>query len=94
MSILPIITVTDLQRSTKTALSSLKDYAVIRSHGKDVGLVLHPDLGKVLLESGVLRELIDKLAHPKTEPAAKAGRIDMTKLDHLIGNVIMELSKQ
>lgn len=94
MSILPIITVTDLQRSTKAALAGVKDYAVIRSHGKDVGLVLHPDLGKVLLESGVLRELIDTLAHPNNEPAKDAGRIDMTKLDHLIGNVIMELSKQ
>jgi hypothetical protein len=94
MSILPIITVTDLQRSTKHALESVKDYAVIRCHGKDVGLVLHPDLGKVLLESGVLRELIDKLAHGKNAGRKSDGRIDMQKLDGLIGNVILELSKQ
>ena len=92
MSLLPIITVTDLQRSTKSALAGIKDYAVIRSHGRDIGLVLHPDLGKVLLESGVLRDLIDRLAH--SDDGSKTGRIDMQKLDGLIGNVITELSKQ
>lgn len=94
MSLLPIITTTQLQRSTKNALESVKDYAVIRSHNKEMGLILHPDLGKVLLESGMLRELIDRVAHGDATAPEKKGRIDMHKLDGLIGNVITELSKQ
>ena len=91
-SMLPIISTTELQRSTKQALANVKDYAVIQSHGKDVGVVLHPDLGRALLESGKLRELLDHCANQKHE--RESGRIDMQKLDGLIGNVIVELSKQ
>jgi hypothetical protein len=85
---LPIITMTELQRSTKDAIASIHDYAVIQNHGRDVGFLLHPDLGRVLLESGMLRQLIERAGK------AGKGRIDMKKLDALIGNVVLELSKR
>lgn len=88
-SMLPIITTSDLQRSTKAAIASVKDYAVIQSHGKDVGFLLHVNLGRALLESGKLRDLLDYCAK-----SGSGGTIDMQKLDGLIGNVIYELSKQ
>ena len=56
-SILPIIRISELQRSAKSALEGVKDYAVIRTHGRDTAFVLHPSLGKILLESGMLEEL-------------------------------------
>lgn len=94
-TLFPIITVTDLQRSTKAALKSVKDYAVVRSHRKDVGLLLHPDLGRVLLESGMLRDLLARCARGEAAgKGKKGGRIDMRTLDHFIGNVLLELSKQ
>lgn len=90
---LPIITVTDLQRSTKAALENIEDYAVIQSHGRDVGFVLHPRLGKVLLESGLLEKLIQESKKPGPEPGP-GPEIDMQEFDKLIGNVIYELSKK
>lgn len=56
-SILPIISMSDLQRAAKEKLGGLKDYAVIQRHGKDVAFVLHPKLGRILLESGLLEEM-------------------------------------
>lgn len=57
MSILPIIPISQLQRGAKDALQSVQDYAVIRSYSKDVAFVLSPELGKILLESGLFEEL-------------------------------------
>jgi hypothetical protein len=90
-SMLPIITTSDLQRKTKASLASVKNYAVIQSHGRDVGFLLHPKLGRALLESGKLRELLDYCAQKDTSGSEK---IDMGKLDALVGNVIYELSKR
>jgi len=94
-SILPIITVTQLRKETKEVLGSLKDYLVVQNHGKDVAMILHPDLGRVLMESGVLRELIVKSSKSRkqTKAAGKAG-IDFEEFDRLLGNVITELSKR
>ncbi|OIO55785.1 hypothetical protein AUJ46_00635 [Candidatus Peregrinibacteria bacterium CG1_02_54_53] len=84
-TILPIITVSELQRNTKKALASVKEYAVIQSHGKDVAIVLCPQLGHVLLKSDSLRGLLATVPDDETISA---------KLDHMIGNVIHELSKR
>ena len=56
-SMLPIIPMSLLQRSPKSALGGMKDYAVIQSHGKDRAFVLDPQLGRILLESGMLQTL-------------------------------------
>ncbi len=87
-SMLPIITVTDLQRSTKSVLEQLKDYIVIQNHGKDVGLLLHPDIGKVLLQSDMFRELLCKCR------CGDSDAVDFYELDSLIGQVLRELSKK
>jgi len=84
-TILPIITMTELQRNTKQALASVHDYAVIQSHGKDIAIVLAPDVGHLLLKSDNLRDLL-AVAPNDTNITAK--------LDHIIGNVIQELSKK
>ncbi|MEK7562998.1 MAG: hypothetical protein AAB544_01250 [Patescibacteria group bacterium] len=59
--ILPIIPISQLQRCAHRALDEIEDYAVIQSHNKDVAFVLHPDLGKVLLKTGMLEKLKNDL---------------------------------
>jgi hypothetical protein len=90
--ILPIITMTELQRNPKDALARLKDYAVIRSHGQERAFVLHPLLGKVLLESGMLQMLREKAGMSATEGGDDA-KMEQ-ELKGLIGNVLRELSKK
>lgn len=85
-TILPIISVSELQRSTKRALENVKDYAVVQSHGKDVAVVLSPKLGHVLLQSDNLRDLLCSIQNNSDALASK--------LDQMIGNVIHELSKK
>lgn len=88
---LPIIPISELQRSPKATLASVKDYAVVQSHGRDRAFILHPDLGRVLLETGMLELLRHKLQkHPETVQAEH----DLKKeIEDLIGNVLRELSK-
>lgn len=90
-SLLPIIRMTDLQRHPKEVLAKVEDYAVIQSHGHDRAFVLHPRLGKVLLESGMLEVL-----RTKAGPATTAGSKEDVEgeLKSLIGNVLRELSKK
>lgn len=83
-SLLPIIPISDLQRSAKHALEAVEDYAVVRSHNRDVAFVLTPTLGKILQDSGMLEEL--RRLSSKKSPEAN--------LHKLIGNVLRELSKK
>ncbi len=90
----PVITVTELQRSTKKALESIKDFAVVQSHGHDRAFILSPTLGRILLESGMLeklREMSQKNAHA-SHPGHDGG-VEQD-LKSLIGNVLRELSKK
>lgn len=87
-SMLPIITVSELQRGAKAALASVKDYAVVQSHGRDRAFILHPELGRILLQSGMLEEL------RKLWSRAASGPGIGSDLEHLIGNVLRELSKR
>ena len=84
-SMLPIISMSDLQRSPKAALASVTDFAVIQSHGQDRAFLLHPSLGRILLESGMLEAL-----RKKSQEAPSVER----ELRDLIGNVLRELSKK
>ena len=90
-SMLPIITVSDLQRSAKAALASVKDYAVVQSHGRDRAFILHPGLGRILLESGMLDAL-----RTQWDTANQAAGVAAMKpeLEQLIGTVLRELSKR
>jgi hypothetical protein len=89
---LPIITVSDLQRNTKAALDAVKDYAVVQSHGDDRAFILHPELGRILLESGMLDALREKLKVQKH--SAESGTSIGKELEKLIGPVLRELSKK
>ena len=103
-SILPIITMSDLQRCAKERLEGVKDYAVIRKHGKDVAFVLHPSLGKVLLKSGLLDVLKQKLAEGRASPVTPAASASappadpaagpLPELDRILGQVLRELSRR
>jgi hypothetical protein len=97
-SILPIITMSELQRSAKEKLEGIKDYAVIRKHGQDMAFVLHPALGKVLVESGLLDVLKQKIAKTSASPDAPAPVLppadQLQELDRVIGQVIRELSRR
>ena len=84
-SLLPIIPISDLQRSAKSALQSVQDYAVVRSHNRDIAFVLTPTLGKILQDSGMLEELRKR--------SQNMGKPE-DNLSHLIGNVLRELSKK
>ena len=88
-SILPIITMTDLQRHPREALDTVIDYAVIQSHGNDKAFVLSPTLGRVLMESGMLDLLREKVKERGTMPT----ELEKT-LTGLVGNVLRELSKK
>ena len=92
-SILPIISVTELQRSAKDALAAVKDYAVIQSHGRDRAFVLHPELGRILLESGMLDALRKTWAEQRANAPANRAPVG-PELEKLIGNVLRELSKR
>lgn len=85
-SILPIIPISQLQREAHKALKAVERYAVVRSHSHDVAFVLHPTLGKILLESGMLEKLVclAECAPTKTEE----------QISLLIGSVLRELSKK
>lgn len=85
-SMLPIITMSELQRNAKDALGSVKDYAVVQSHGRDRAFVLEPGLGRLLLESGMLEKL-------RAMRSADTPDVE-TQLRGLIGNVLRELSKR
>ena len=89
-SMLPIISISALQKGAKSVLASVRDYAVIQSHGKDRAFVLSPALGRLLLESGMLEKL-------RTAEQTKASASDQKtgkELQDLIGNVLKELSKR
>lgn len=94
-SMLPIIPISALQKGAAKVLSEVKDYAVIQSHGRDRAFVLHPDLGRLLLESGMLPILQQKLQERRSGAGVtdeEAGLKD--QLEGLIGNVLRELSKR
>ena len=91
-SMLPIIPMTALQRRPKEALASVRDYAVVQSHGTDRAFILHPHLGRVLLESGMLDVLRAKVEKIAPEGMGR-GNIE-GELKQLIGNVLRELSKK
>jgi hypothetical protein len=91
-SMLPIISISDLQRSPKSALASVKDFAVVQSHGEDRAFILHPRLGKILLESGMLEILKEKC--PPQEKGSSSDADMKKELTGLIGNVLRELSKK
>ena len=92
-SILPIITVSQLQRSAKDALASVKDYAVVQSHGHDRAFVLHPELGRILLQSGMLDALRKTWAEQRSKIPAESSAVG-SEVEGLIGNVLKELSKR
>ncbi|MDD5751499.1 MAG: hypothetical protein PHS73_03190 [Candidatus Peribacteraceae bacterium] len=85
-SLLPTISVSDLQRHPRRTLESIENYAVVRSHQQDLGLILHPRLGKALLQSGEMRQLLE-LASPISGASA-------ADVNRLIGKVVRELSKK
>jgi hypothetical protein len=99
MTLLPRISMSDLQRRGKQALQGVREYAVIQRHGEDVAFVLHPDLGRVLVESGMLDALQKKLAQkvagkPVTPETPDAPKDALPELDRLIGQVLRELSSR
>ena len=90
-SMLPIIPISAIQKSAKQIFDGVTDYAVVQNHGRDRGFILHPDLGRLLLESGMLETLKNMLA------AKKSGAVPATvegDLQNMIGNVLRELSKR
>jgi hypothetical protein len=101
MSLLPRITMTDLQRRAKQALTSIGDYAVIQRHGKDVAFVMTPELGALLVETGILEVLKKKLALQKDKKPEQnfdakntASPETIVELDRILGQVLQELSKR
>jgi hypothetical protein len=88
---LPIIPISALQRSSKDVLAKVRDYAVVQSHGRDRAFVLHPALGRILLQSGMLEEL--RRLWKAEEPSPHDGEMER-RLQGLIGNVLRELSKR
>lgn len=91
-SMLPIIPVSALQKSAKTVLEGVADYAVIQSHGRDRAFILHPDLGRILLESGMLEKLRDMRGRKPAD--ASVSETVEGELRDLIGTVLRELSKR
>ena len=99
MSILPtIITMSDLQRCAKQKLQGITDIAIIRRHNEDIAFVLHPTLGRLLLESGLLDVLKKKTgvvaSVPDQQPSSAAPVDVMLELDKTIGQILRELSKR
>lgn len=92
MSMLPIIAISDLQKSAKKILVGVKDYAVVQSHGRDRAFILSAALGRLLLESGML-ETLKKMLQAKETGSVADGNVE-GELRGLIGNVLRELSKR
>jgi hypothetical protein len=96
-SMLPIIPMSILQRSPKSALDGIQDYAVIQSHGKDKAFVLDPQLGRILLETGMLETLREKRRQERSKhqtPSNQSEEAVEHELKNLIGGVLRELSKK
>lgn len=91
-SMFPTISMSDLQRNAKAAISRIQDYAVIQSHGHDRALLLTPELGRMLIESGMLAVL--KEQHDKRKLGIQVDPGMSQELGGLIGNVLKELSKR
>ena len=88
-SILPIIPISALQRGPKKVLDQVQEYAVIRSHNRDVAFVLHPKFGPVILQ---MFDELKKKAAGKNGSAA-TGNTEK-EMQRLIGRVLTELSKR
>lgn len=96
-TILPVISMTDLQRDAKKKLESIEDYAVVQRHGRDVAFVLSPELGRALITSGfldVLRAKSTGANGASSEASPSKTPPELEQLDHLIGQVLRELSKK
>jgi hypothetical protein len=91
-SILPHISISDFQKRPRSILDGIQDYAVIQSHGHDLAFVLHPTLGKILLESGMLEVLKQRRNGSASLP--ESPKKMEKELTDLIGNVLRELSKR
>jgi hypothetical protein len=95
-SILPRISMSELQRFGKDVLSKVRDYAVIQRHNKDIAFVLHPDLGRALIDSGMLDALKKQsaLMKAKNSDSPLDASSTIPEMDKLIGNVLRELSRR
>lgn len=91
-SMFPTISMSDLQRNAKAAIAKIEDYAVIQSHGHDRALLLTPELGRLLIESGMLAVLKEQNQKRKTGTQVEPGMQE--ELSGIIGNVLKELSKR
>lgn len=90
-SILPQIPISELQRSAKNVLADVTDYAVVQSHGRDCAFILHPEFGRILLQSGMFDAL--KRAVEKERAGGSDAAVGR-EVEQLIGNVLRELSKK
>ena len=92
-SMFPTISMSELQRNAKAAISRVQDYAVVQSHGQDRALLLNPELGRILLESGMLAVLKEQREKRLKGIDPKDAEVTQ-ELGTLIGNVLKELSKK
>ena len=94
---LPIIRISDLQKGAGKILASVKNYAVVQSHGRDRAFILSPALGRLLLETKMLEKLQTMLAAKGVadgDPSPMKEADVERELKDLIGNVLHELSKR
>ena len=91
-SILPQIPISALQRSAKKVLSGIQDYAIVQSHGRDCAFILHPEFGRILLQSGMFDALRQKVEKERT--AGRSSESVAREMETLIGTVLRELSKK
>ena len=91
-SLFPTISMSELQKNAKKALAAVKHYAVVQSHGRDRAVVLHPEFGRFLIESGMFAELVREWQ--KAPVGGKTPSEKAKALKRLIGPVLRELSKK
>ncbi len=92
---LPIIRISDLQKGAGKILASVKNFAVVQSHGHDRAFILSPALGRLLLETKMLEKLQTMLIAKDGGDSSLMNETDVEReLKDLIGNVLHELSKR
>lgn len=87
-SILPIIPISALQRGPKKALGDVVEYAVVRSHSRDVAFILNPKYGPAVLQ------IFDELKKLAGNDHGKSTSATEKEMQRLIGRVLTELSKR
>lgn len=98
MTLFPRVSMSDLQRKAKEILRDMRDYVVLQRHGRDVGMIVDPEIAQWMFDHNIFEKAKKEIALNKKKKVdqkkSSSKKISMETLDPLIGSVLTELSKR